>query len=74
MSYGLVLAFPVLLWIMSNPGAGVVILAAISGLVLLVREGLRLVRCFYDRGEFSFNLGGKIQITITQPSRINQES
>jgi len=67
-SYVLVAAIPLLLWVVSQPVTGTVVLAAIGGLFISARRGLRLAHCFYDCGGFAFNLGGKVQVCIVQPS------
>ena len=65
-SYALVAAIPVLLWIVSRPLAGTVILASIAVLFVGGRRVYRLIRCFYDCQGFTFDLVGKAQITVTQ--------
>lgn len=67
-SYVMAAAIPLLFWVVSQPLAGTVVLAAIVGLFISARRGLRLARCFYDCGGFAFNLGGKVQVCIIQPS------
>ncbi|WP_227373662.1 hypothetical protein [Haladaptatus halobius] len=65
-SYALMAAIPLLLWIVSQPLAGTVTLAGIAGLLVGGRRVYRLIRCFYDCQRFTFNLGGKAQITVAQ--------
>lgn len=68
MRYALILVFPLLLWIAINPLAGVVVLTAIVGSVIVARKGSRLVHRFVDNDEFSFDLGRNVRITITHSS------
>jgi hypothetical protein len=61
----MVAVIPLLVWGVSQPRAGVVVLAAIFGLYIGGRRAYRLTRCFYACQEFTFELGGKIKITVT---------
>ena len=65
--YAALVAFPVLLWIVSQPMAGTVVLVTVIGSAIGVRRAARLARCFYDCGGFVFDLGGRIRISITRP-------
>lgn len=65
-SYAMVAAIPLLLWVVSQPLVGSVTLAAVVGLLVGGRRAYRLTRCFYDCQGFTFDLGGKAQITVTQ--------
>ncbi|WP_433630187.1 hypothetical protein [Halomicrococcus sp. NG-SE-24] len=62
----MVAAIPLLLWVVSQPLVGSVTLAAVVGLLVGGRRAYRLTRCFYDCQGFTFDLGGKAQITVTQ--------
>jgi hypothetical protein len=64
----MIAVIPLLLWVVSQPLAGIVVLAAIGGLFISARRGLRLAHCFYDCGGFAFDLGGKVQVCIIKPS------
>jgi len=65
-SYAMIAVIFLLIWGVSQPRAGVVVLAAIVGLFIGGRRAYRLTRHFYDCREFTFELGGKIKITVTQ--------
>ncbi|WP_458208000.1 hypothetical protein [Haladaptatus sp. NG-SE-30] len=65
-SYTLVAAIPILLWVVSQPLTGIVALASIAGLLTGGRRAYRLTRCFYDCQGFTFSVGGKAQITVSQ--------
>jgi hypothetical protein len=65
-SYAMMTVIPLLLWVLSQPLDGMVALAAIGGLFVGGRRVYRLIHCFSDYQEFAFNLGGKVQITVTQ--------
>ncbi len=67
-SYLMVASFPLLLWVVSQPVAGTVVVTAIVGLALGVRHVHKLARCFFECGGFAFELGGKIRVCIAQPS------
>lgn len=64
--YALVAAFFLSLWVVSHPLAGAVVLAAIVGSFVGVRRASELARCFHDCGGFSFDLGGRVRITIAR--------
>lgn len=63
----MVLAVPLLLWVISQPLAGAVVLSSGIGLLVGVRRASRLIRCFSDCDGFAFDLGGRIRISIRQP-------
>lgn len=65
-SYAMAAALPLLVWIISKPRARTVILAAIWGLFVGGRRAYRLTRRFYNGERFTFNLRGKVRITVTQ--------
>jgi hypothetical protein len=65
-SYGLAAALPLLVWFVSQPRAGTVVVVAIGGLFVGGRRVFRLSRCFFRCQRFTFNLGGKVKITVTQ--------
>lgn len=67
-SYALLAAFPVLLWMLSNPIAGGAVLVATVSVALVARELLRLRRCFSRCGGFSLDLGKQVRVTIAQQS------
>jgi Flp pilus assembly protein TadB len=66
-SYGMMAAVFLSLWLVSNPLAGVVALAASAVAVITVRRAAELARCFRDCGGFAFDLGGRVRITVAQP-------
>jgi hypothetical protein len=65
-SYAMMTVIPLLLWVLSQPLDGMVTLAAIGGLFVGGQRAYRLIHRFSDYQEFAFNLGGKVQITVTQ--------
>lgn len=67
-SYALVAVVLLLLWVVSYPRAGAVILAGIAGLFIGGRRAYRLIRCCYNCEEFSFDLFGRARITVSQTS------
>lgn len=71
-SYALVAAVPLLLWVISQPLAGTVTLGTIAGLFVGGRRAYKLTRCFYDCQGFTFDLGGKVQITVAQISTADE--
>ncbi|WP_226481323.1 hypothetical protein [Natrinema amylolyticum] len=64
--YALVPAFLLFLWAVSRPLTAAVTLTIAAGLVFGVRRAWRLARCVSDCGGFSFELGGRVRITIAQ--------
>lgn len=64
--YASVAAFFLSLWVVSHPLAGAVVLATVVGSVVGARRASELARCFHDCGGFSFDLGGRLRITVTQ--------
>jgi len=66
LSYGLVAVIPLLLWVVSQPVAGIVTLGGIAGLFIGGRRAYRLIRCFYNCQEFTFDLLGRARITVAQ--------
>lgn len=65
-SYAILASIPLLLWIVSQPLAGSVALAAAVGLAVGARRAYELLRCFYDCQAMVFDLGGRARITVTQ--------
>lgn len=65
-SYAVVAAIPLLLWVVSRPLAGTVTLGAVAGLIVGGRRAYGLTRCFYDCQGFTFDLVGKAQITVAR--------
>lgn len=65
-SYALTAGIPLLLWVVMNPLAGSVMLAAVASLYVGGRRAARLIRCFYDCKGFTFDLLGRARITVTQ--------
>ena len=63
--YALIAALFLSLWIASNPIAGTVGLTAAVGLFVGARRTAGLVRCLRVCREFTVDLGGSLQITIT---------
>ena len=67
MSYALVaLIFPIL-WFVSNPILGSVLVVIAVGVGIALRRAWRLRRCFYDCGSFSLDLADRVWIAVTQP-------
>jgi hypothetical protein len=64
----MVIAIPFVIWIVSQPLTGIVVLTAIVALFTGTRRAYRLARCFYDCEAFAFDVGGKARITVTQLS------
>lgn len=67
MGYLMVAAFPVFLWVLSNRLTGITVLTVSAVLVVIVRRALKLIRCFYRCGGFTFDIGGRVRIMISQP-------
>lgn len=65
-SYALVAAVPLLLWVVAHPVGGIVAAAGIAGLFVGGRRAYRLVHCFAECGGFSFQLGSIARITVSQ--------
>ena len=65
-SYVLIAAVPLLLWVISNPLAGTITLVGVTALVIGGRHAYKLRRCFYHCQELTFRLGETAQITVTQ--------
>lgn len=57
---------PLGLWVVSQPLAAAIVLAAVTGLLLGVRRVNRLVRCFQVCQGLTWDLGGLARITVTQ--------
>ncbi len=66
-AYAVVAAFPLLLWVISNPLAGAVTVLTTVTLITGARRAVVLVRCFYECQGFTVDLGGKVRITVAQP-------
>lgn len=65
-SYALVAAVPLLLWVSSHQLAGAVTLALLAGLFVGGRGVFMLTRCFHVCQEFTVDLGGTAWITVAQ--------
>lgn len=65
--YAALFAFPVLLWIVSQPLVGGVVLVTVVGSAIGVRRAARLARCFYDCGGVAFDLAGRVRVSLTRP-------
>lgn len=65
-SYTMLAAIPLLLWVVSYPLVGSAVLAAVVGLFIVARRASELVRCFYECQRFTFDLGRTVQITVTR--------
>jgi hypothetical protein len=63
----MVATIPLLLWVVSQPVAGAILVTALVGLALGARHVYKLARCLFECGGFTFELGGKIRVCITQP-------
>lgn len=63
-SYAMMAAIPLLLWVVSRPLAGTVVLASAGGLLVGARRASRLVRCFHRCRGFAFDLGERVRITV----------
>ena len=66
LSYAMVAALPVLLWVASEPLVGTAAIATAGGLFVGGRRAHALVRCFDDCEEFAFDLGGRARVTVRQ--------
>jgi hypothetical protein len=66
-SYLSVASIPLVLWMVSQPAAGAVLLAVVAGLAAGTRRGLWLVHCLAECGGFSFDIGEQVRITVTRP-------
>lgn len=69
-AYAIGAAVPPMLWVVSHPAAGVVVLTVVVVLIVGARRAVRVARCFYDCRGFTFDLGGRVRITVTR-SRID---
>lgn len=65
-SYALVAAIPMLLWVVSSPVAGVAALAGAGALLVAGRHSYRLLRCYRECEAMTVALLGRARITITQ--------
>lgn len=63
-SYAMVLAVPLLLWVIADPLPRTVFLTAFASLVIGTRRAYRLLRCFHDCGGFVLDLGDTARITV----------
>lgn len=69
-SYAIVFAVLLLLWVIADPLPRTVFLAGIASLYIGARRTYGLIRCFYDCGGFVLDLGDRVQITVRQlPNR-----
>lgn len=67
-AYAVAAAIPALFWLVSYPLAGVAAIAAIVALRAGARRTAGLVRCFRECRGIAFDLGGRVRITVTNPS------
>ena len=67
MNYALVAAILPVLWFVSYPVLGSAVVVTAVGISIALRRAWRLRRCFRDCGGFSLDLGGRVQIAVTQP-------
>ena len=65
-SYAMVAAIPLLLFVVSQPLVGSAGLATSIGLAVGARRARKLRRCFYDCQAFAFDVGGRARITVTR--------
>jgi hypothetical protein len=66
-SYAMMAAVPLLLWVAGRPLLRVTAVAAVVGAFAVARRGAALRRCFYECGGFAFDLGGSVRVTISRP-------
>jgi hypothetical protein len=66
-SYAMMAAVPLLLWVAGRPLLRATAVAAVVGAFLAVRRGAALKRCFYECGGFAFDLGGRVRVQISRP-------
>lgn len=64
LSYAMVAAIPVVLWIAANPVIGLVAVGAIASLGFGARKAAGLVRCFYECRRLAFDVGDVARITV----------
>ncbi|WP_158059261.1 hypothetical protein [Halorussus halophilus] len=65
-TYALVGAIPIALWIFSQPITGIVVLTTSIALFFSARGAHRLTRCYYECQQLAFEIAGKTRITVTQ--------
>jgi hypothetical protein len=66
LSYAVVGAVTVVLWVLSDPVAGLLVLASLAGLVVGLRRAAVLVRCLRTCGGFTVEVPGGIQVCISR--------
>jgi hypothetical protein len=65
-SYLLMAAIPLTLWVVSHPLVGVAGLVTALGVGLTARRAASLVRCISECGGFAVDLGERVRITVSQ--------
>lgn len=65
-SYALVASILPVLWFVSYPMLGSVLVVTTAGVGIVLRRVWRLRRCFRDCGGFSLDLAGRVRIAVTQ--------
>lgn len=58
-SYAMVIAVPLLLWVVANPLPRTVFLAVFASVSIGGFRAYRMIRCFYNCGGFVLDLGGR---------------
>lgn len=66
-SYALVAAILPVLWFVSYPVFGSIVVVTAVGIGVALRRAWRLRRCFHHCGGFSLDLAGRMRIAVTQP-------
>lgn len=74
LGYTLVAAVPLLLWTLSSPLLGGVVVLAHAGLFVAGHRGLGLKRCLDTCGEFAFSIAGRVCVSISRPTDSPQTS
>lgn len=65
-SYAVMAAIPLLLWVGSHPLVGLATLAGVAALLVAGRRAHRLLRCFHECPGITFELAGTARITVSQ--------
>lgn len=65
-SYALVAAFFLVLWAVSNPLVGTVVIITLAGASLVAPRAIGLVRCLSRCREITVQLGRRFRITIVR--------
>lgn len=65
-STAVMLAIPLLLWIVSHPLAGAAVLTAGAGVVRGGSHAVRLRRCLHECGAFAFDLTDDVRVCVTR--------